>query len=57
MMQTDPHPTGKFRVIGPPSNLPEFQKAFAARRGRPWCARARSAARSGEGRRPQRRRT
>jgi endothelin-converting enzyme/putative endopeptidase len=29
MVQSDPHPTGKFRVIGPLSNLPAFQKAFA----------------------------
>ena len=29
MVQSDPHPIGKFRVIGPLSNLPEFQKAFA----------------------------
>ena len=28
MLQSDPHPIGKFRVIGPLSNLPEFQKAF-----------------------------
>ena len=28
MVQTDPHPTGKYRVIGPLSNMPEFQKAF-----------------------------
>jgi len=28
MVQTDPHPVAKFRVIGPLSNLPEFQKAF-----------------------------
>ncbi len=31
MMQTDPHPTGKYRVNGPLSNLPEFQKAFACK--------------------------
>jgi endothelin-converting enzyme/putative endopeptidase len=29
MVQSDPHPTGKYRVIGPLSNLPEFQKAFS----------------------------
>ena len=29
MVQGDPHPTGKYRVIGPLSNLAEFQKAFA----------------------------
>ncbi len=29
MVQGDPHPTGKYRVIGPLSDFPEFQKAFA----------------------------
>jgi endothelin-converting enzyme/putative endopeptidase len=29
MVQTDPHPIAKYRVIGPVSNLPEFQKAFS----------------------------
>ncbi len=29
MVQGDPHPIGKFRVIGPLSNLPEFRKAFS----------------------------
>jgi endothelin-converting enzyme/putative endopeptidase len=29
MVQSDPHPTGKFRVIGPISNMPEFARAFA----------------------------
>jgi putative endopeptidase len=33
MIQGDPHPTGKYRVIGPLSNLPEFQKAFACKQG------------------------
>jgi putative endopeptidase len=28
MVQGDPHPIAKFRVIGPLSNLPEFAKAF-----------------------------
>ncbi len=28
MVQGDPHPTAKYRVVGPLSNLPEFQKAF-----------------------------
>lgn len=28
MVQGDPHPTGKYRVIGPLSNMPEFWKAF-----------------------------
>ena len=35
MVQGDPHPIGKFRVIGPLSNLPEFQKAFACPAGAP----------------------
>jgi len=29
MIQGDPHPTGKYRVIGPLSNMPEFQRAFS----------------------------
>ncbi|HVO09808.1 MAG TPA: M13 family metallopeptidase [Vicinamibacteria bacterium] len=29
MVQTDPHPVARFRVIGPLANLPEFQEAFA----------------------------
>jgi len=29
MVQGDPHPIGKYRVIGPLSNLPEFRKAFS----------------------------
>jgi endothelin-converting enzyme/putative endopeptidase len=33
MVQGDPHPIGKFRVIGPLSNLPEFQKAFSCSAG------------------------
>jgi putative endopeptidase len=28
MVQGDPHPIGKYRVIGPLSNLPEFKQAF-----------------------------
>jgi putative endopeptidase len=28
MVQSDPHPTGKYRVIGPLSNMPEFHRAF-----------------------------
>ena len=31
MAQGDPHPIGKFRVIGPLSNLPEFAKAFGCK--------------------------
>jgi putative endopeptidase len=29
MIQGDPHPTGKYRVMGPLSNMPEFQRAFS----------------------------
>ena len=35
MVQGDPHPIGKYRVIGPLSNLPEFQKAFGCAAGTP----------------------
>ena len=31
MVQSDPHPIGKFRVIGPLSNLPEFAQAFGCK--------------------------
>ncbi len=31
MVQTDPHPIAKCRVIGPLSNLPEFQKAWSCK--------------------------
>ncbi|MBS1849665.1 MAG: M13 family metallopeptidase [Acidobacteria bacterium] len=31
MVQTDPHPIAKYRVIGPLSNLPEFQRAFSCK--------------------------
>ncbi len=33
MVQSDPHPTGKYRVIGPLSNLPAFQRAFSCKEG------------------------
>jgi putative endopeptidase len=33
MVQGDPHPIGKYRVIGPLSNLPEFKQAFACKDG------------------------
>ena len=29
MVQSDPHPIARFRVIGPLSNLTEFQKAWS----------------------------
>jgi putative endopeptidase len=32
MAQSDPHPIAKYRVIGPLSNLPEFQKAWSCKR-------------------------
>jgi endothelin-converting enzyme/putative endopeptidase len=33
MVKTDPHPTARFRVIGPLSNTPEFEQAFACKAG------------------------
>ncbi|MGZ3457331.1 MAG: M13 family metallopeptidase [Archangium sp.] len=33
MVQGDPHPIAKFRVIGAVSNMPEFQKAFSCKDG------------------------
>ena len=35
MVQSDPHPVSKFRVIGPLSNLPEFQKAWSCKADAP----------------------
>jgi putative endopeptidase len=35
MVQSDPHPIAKFRVLGPLSNLPAFQQAFSCRAGAP----------------------
>jgi len=35
MVQGDPHPVAKYRVIGPFSNSPAFQKAFACKDGAP----------------------
>jgi endothelin-converting enzyme/putative endopeptidase len=35
MVQSDPHPIAKFRVIGPLSNLAEFQRAFSCRADAP----------------------
>lgn len=32
-VQADPHPLGRFRVIGPLSNMPEFEKAFSCKAG------------------------
>jgi endothelin-converting enzyme/putative endopeptidase len=33
MVQGDPHPIAKYRVIGPISNLPAFGKAFSCKPG------------------------
>jgi endothelin-converting enzyme/putative endopeptidase len=35
MVQGDPHPIGKYRVIGPLSNLTAFQEAFGCKEGAP----------------------
>jgi putative endopeptidase len=35
MVQGDPHPIGKYRVIGPLSNMPEFQAAFSCKADSP----------------------
>jgi len=35
MVQGDPHPVAKYRVIGPLSNLPEFQKAWSCKSDAP----------------------
>jgi putative endopeptidase len=35
MVQGDPHPIGKYRVIGPLSNMSEFQQAFQCRADAP----------------------
>ena len=35
MVQSDPHPVSKFRVIGPLSNLPEFQKVWSCKADAP----------------------
>ena len=32
-ISVDPHPPGKFRVLGPLSNMPEFEKAFSCKAG------------------------
>ncbi len=32
-VSTDPHPPGKYRVLGPLSNMPEFQQAFECKAG------------------------
>jgi putative endopeptidase len=35
MVQGDPHPIGKYRVIGPLSHMPEFQAAFSCKADAP----------------------
>ena len=35
MVQSDPHPIARYRVIGPVSTLPEFQKAFSCKADAP----------------------
>jgi putative endopeptidase len=37
MVQGDPHPIAKYRVVGPLSNLPEFAKAFGCKMKEPHC--------------------
>jgi len=39
IVQSDPHPVPKFRVIGPLSNLPAFAAAFQCRSGTPMVRR------------------
>jgi putative endopeptidase len=35
MVNTNPHPIGRFRAVGPLSNMPEFQKTFGCKEGDP----------------------
>jgi putative endopeptidase len=35
LTNTNPHPLGRFRAIAPPSNLPEFARAFSCKTGDP----------------------
>jgi putative endopeptidase len=35
MVQSDPHPIARYRVIGPVSNLLEFQKAWSCKADAP----------------------
>ena len=45
MVQGDPHPVAKYRVIGPLSNMPAFAAAFSCKPGSPMVRPRRSAAR------------
>jgi len=47
MVATNPHPVGRFRVIGPLSNMPAFAQAYQCRKAIRWCGRLRSAVRFG----------
>lgn len=38
LVVVDPHSPGKFRLIGPIVNMPEFQKAFGCKAGQPMVA-------------------
>lgn len=40
MVQGDPHPIAKYRVIGPLSNLPEFQQTFQCKADAPMVRKA-----------------
>jgi hypothetical protein len=48
MVQGDPHPIAKFRVIGPFSNMPEFARAFSRRPGAPMVREPAERCRSGD---------
>ena len=37
LVVTDPHSPGRFRLIGPISNMPEFQSAFQCKTGQPMA--------------------
>jgi putative endopeptidase len=41
LLNTNPHPLAQFRAIGPPSTLPEFEKAFGCKAGDPMVRQAR----------------
>jgi len=37
LVVVDPHSPGKFRLIGPIVNMPEFQQAFSCKTGQPMA--------------------